>query len=92
MFWCSHRVDVRALVFGAVAGVAEGFLAAGLLTHVGLLARVAPKVDLQVLQPGERLLTALKLTRGTHRSVTRARRVSLQDSAWPEGVSVFLLK
>lgn len=60
----AHRVDVRALVFGAIAGVAEGFLTAGLLTHVGFLARVAPQMDFQVLQAGERLLTALKLARG----------------------------
>lgn len=58
---CAHRVDVRSLVFGAIAGVAEGFLTAGLLTHVGFLARVTPQMDFQVLQAGKRLLTALKL-------------------------------
>lgn len=61
---CTHRVDVRALVFGTIAGVAEGFLTAGLLTYVGFLTRVTPQMDFQVLQAGERLLTALKLARG----------------------------
>lgn len=40
------RVQVGALVLGAVAGVAEGFLAAGVLAQVRLLPRVAPQVDL----------------------------------------------
>lgn len=57
----THRVDVCSLVFGSIAGVAEGFLTPGVLTHVGLLARVAPQMDFQVLQAGKRLLTALKL-------------------------------
>lgn len=39
-----------ALVFGPVTGVAEGLEAAGMLADIWLLARVAPQVDLQVLQ------------------------------------------
>lgn len=46
----SHRVQVSALMLGAVAGVAEGFLAARVLAQVRLLSCVAPQVDLQVLQ------------------------------------------
>lgn len=42
----SDRVQVRALMLGAVAGVAEGFLAARVLAQVRLLPRVAPQVDL----------------------------------------------
>lgn len=61
----AHRVDVRALVFGAIAGVAESFLTAGVLTHVGLLTCVTPEMDFKVLQARECLLTALKLIRGT---------------------------
>jgi len=58
---------VRALVLGPVAGVAEGLEAAGpVLAGVRLLARVAAQVDLQVLQPGERLGAALEL-RGRER-------------------------
>lgn len=52
---------MRALVLGSVAGVAEGLVAAWVLTQVGLLPRVAPQVDLQVLKAGESLLAALKL-------------------------------
>lgn len=39
-----------ALVLGPVTGVAEGLQAAGMLADVRLLARVAPQVDLEVLQ------------------------------------------
>jgi hypothetical protein len=39
---CSDRVQVSALVLGPVAGVAESFLAAGVLAQVGLLPCVAP--------------------------------------------------
>ncbi len=46
----SDRVQVSALMLGAVAGVAESFLAAGVLAQVRLLSCVAPQVDLQVLQ------------------------------------------
>lgn len=42
----SDRVQVSALMFGAVAGVAESFLAAGVLAKVGLLSCVASQVDL----------------------------------------------
>lgn len=42
----SDRVQVSALMLGAVAGVAEGFLAAGVLAQVRLLSCVAPQVDL----------------------------------------------
>lgn len=50
-----------ALVFGSVAGVAEGLVAARVLAHVGLLPGVAPQVDFQVFQSRESLLAALKL-------------------------------
>lgn len=59
----AHRVDVRALVFGAIAGVAEGFLTAGMLAHVGFLTCVTPQMDFEVLQTRERFLAALKLNR-----------------------------
>lgn len=42
----SDRVQVSALMLGAVAGVAEGFLAARVLAQVRLLSCVAPQVDL----------------------------------------------
>lgn len=48
-------------MFGSIAGVAEGFEAAGVLADVWFLSRVTPQVDLQVLQAGERLGAALKL-------------------------------
>ncbi len=51
-----------ALVFGTVAGVAEGLEAAGMLADVRFLSCVAPQVDLQVLQTRESLGAALKLT------------------------------
>lgn len=57
----AYRVKVGALVLGAVAGVAEGLLAAGVLAQVRLLARVAPQMDLEVLQPREGLAAAFKL-------------------------------
>lgn len=44
----AHRLQMRALVLGSVAGVAEGLVAARVLAQVGLLPRVAPQVDLQV--------------------------------------------
>ena len=61
-----------ALVLGAVAGVAEGLEAAGVLTHVRLLPRVAAQVNLQVLQPREGLGAALELqgTQANRLSVT----------------------
>lgn len=37
-----------ALVFGSVAGVAEGLAAAWVLARVGFLPSVAPQVDFQV--------------------------------------------
>lgn len=52
---------MRALVFGSVTGVAEGLKAAKVLADVRFLSRVAPQVDLQVLQAGEGLGAALKL-------------------------------
>lgn len=55
------RVQVGALMLGAIAGVAESFLAAGVLAQVRLLSCVAPQVDLQVLQARERFVAALKL-------------------------------
>lgn len=46
----AYRVKVGALVLGPIAGVAEGLLTAWVLAQVRLLARVAPQVDLEVLQ------------------------------------------
>ncbi|TNN69209.1 hypothetical protein EYF80_020526 [Liparis tanakae] len=46
----SSTKQVSPLMLGAVAGVAESFLAAGVLAQVRLLSGVAPQVDLQVLQ------------------------------------------
>lgn len=57
----AYRVEVGALVLGAVAGVAEGLLTARVLAQVWLLARVTPQVDLEVLQPREGLAAAFKL-------------------------------
>ena len=57
----TDRVQVCSLVLGPVAGVAEGLKAAGVLANIWFLSRVAPQVDLQVLQTGERLGAALKL-------------------------------
>lgn len=57
----AYRVQMGALVLGAVAGVAEGLLAAWVLAQVRLLTRVAPQVDLEVLQPREGLAAAFKL-------------------------------
>lgn len=48
-------------MFGAVAGVTEGLVAAWMLAHIWLLPCVAAQVNLQVLQTGEGLLTAIKL-------------------------------
>ena len=48
-------------MLGAVAGVAESFLAAGMLAQIGLLSCVAAQMDLQVLQTRKSLVTALKL-------------------------------
>lgn len=47
----AYRVEVGALVLGAITGVAEGLLTAWVLAQVWLLARVAPQVYLEVLQP-----------------------------------------
>lgn len=47
----AYRVEVGTLVLGAVTGVAEGLLTAWVLAQVWLLARVAPQVYLEVLQP-----------------------------------------
>lgn len=47
----AYRVQVGALVLGAVTGVAEGLLTAWVLAQVRLLACVAPQVYLEVLQP-----------------------------------------
>lgn len=50
------------LVLGTVAGVAESLLAAWVLAQVRLLARVAPQVNLEVLEPGKGLLATFKRT------------------------------
>lgn len=57
----SDRVQVSALVLGSVTRVAECFLAAWVLAEVRLLARVAPQVDLQVLQTGKCFIAAFEL-------------------------------
>lgn len=57
----AHCFQVRALVLGSVAGVAEGLVTSRVLTQIRLLPRVATQVDLQILQPRESLLAALKL-------------------------------
>lgn len=57
----AYRVEVGTLVLGTVTGVAEGLLTAWVLAQVWLLARVAPQVDLEVLQPREGLAAAFKL-------------------------------
>lgn len=62
----THRFQVRSLVFGSVAGVAEGLVTPRVLTQVGFLPRVAAQVDLQIFQPRERLLAALNLKRQQH--------------------------
>lgn len=50
------------MVLGAVARVAESFLAARVLAQIWLFSSVAPQVDLQVFQAGKGLVTALKHT------------------------------
>lgn len=50
------------LVLGTVTGVAEGLLAAWVLAQVRLLTRVAPQVNLEVLEPGKGLLATFKRT------------------------------
>lgn len=57
----SDRVQVRALVLGPVAGVAESLQTAGVLADVWFLSCVAPQVDLQVFQAGKCLGATLKL-------------------------------
>ena len=57
----AYRVEVGALVLGTVAGVAEGLLTAWVLAQVRLITRVAPQVDLEILQPREGLAAALEL-------------------------------
>ena len=49
------------LVLGTVTGIAEGLLAARMLAQVWLLTRVAPQVNLEVLEPGKSLLAAFEL-------------------------------
>ena len=49
------------LVFGPIAGVAEGLGASRELAHVGFLPSVGSQVGLQVLQPAVRLPAALEL-------------------------------
>ena len=56
----TYRVLVGLLVLGPVAGVGER-LAAAVLAEEGSLPGVAPRVDLQILQPGETSITSLLL-------------------------------
>lgn len=53
--------------------VAEGLLAAWVLAQVRLLARVAPQVDLEVLQAREGLAAALELQERPVRGLCRRR-------------------
>ena len=70
---CTYSVQVCALMLGTVAGVAESFLAAGVLAQVGLFPSVTPQVDLQILQTGEGLVAAFKLTQKPDRQRERER-------------------
>ena len=56
----TYRVLVSLLMLGSVAGVGER-LAAAVLAEEGPLPGVAPRVDLQILQPGETSITSLLL-------------------------------
>lgn len=47
----SYSVQMRPLMLGAVAGVTERLLAAGMLAQIRLLACVAPQVDLEIFEP-----------------------------------------
>ena len=58
-------------MLGAVAGVAERLAAGHVLADVRSLARVRSQVDLQVLQPRERLVAARAL-RITTTTLTRS--------------------
>ena len=49
------------LVFGSIAGIAEGLGASRELAHVGLLPSVRPQVGLQVLQAAVGFPTSLEL-------------------------------
>ena len=60
---CTDCVQMCALVFGPVTGIAEGLEAAGMLADVWFLTGVAPQVDLQVFQTWKRFGAAFKLTR-----------------------------
>lgn len=49
--WGIHLIGVGPiLVLGSVTGIAEGFTAALVLTHVRLLTRVRPQVCLQIFK------------------------------------------
>ena len=56
----TYRVLVSLLMLGPVTGVGER-LAAAVLAEEGTLPGVAPRVDLQILQPGETSITSLLL-------------------------------
>ena len=56
----TYRVLVGLLMLGSVTGVGER-LAAAVLAEEGSLPGVAPRVDLQILQPGETSITSLLL-------------------------------
>ena len=51
------------LVLGPVAGVAEGLVARAVLADEGSLARVAPVVDLEVLEASEAAGASFNLQR-----------------------------
>jgi hypothetical protein len=57
----TYRVEVCSLMLGPVGAVGEALGAGGELAEVGPLTCVAPLVDLQVLQPRERLVAAFEL-------------------------------
>lgn len=56
-----YSVQVCPLVLGTVTGVAEGFLAAWMLTQVRLLPSMTSEVNLKVLKPRKCLVAPFKL-------------------------------
>ena len=78
-----YRVDVGALVFGPVGTVGEGLAAGRVLAQVGLLARVRPQVDLEVLQTREGLGTAVVLRHPKTNKQTNQENGQLQGATGP---------
>ena len=57
----TYGVFVSPLVFGSVGAVGESLGAPGKLAVVWTFARVGPEMNLQILPPRKRLVTALVL-------------------------------